>query len=181
MSAASHFPLLFMETTMPDTETVLSWVHFGDLHIKRAEEQNHRDFLALIDKGNRQFDPNSGRQVVREMLSVRAKVWSASGVARVFARVDNGEPTALARDPTDPSLWQASKDVGALSEGLHALTVDAIEIAGSSGRDTIAFSVGRYARPPRIGDGSDRDAIAARPEKGIAGTRLGPDRNGRKW
>ncbi|MGH2842418.1 MAG: metallophosphoesterase family protein [Solirubrobacteraceae bacterium] len=44
-----------METTMPDTETVLSWVHFGDLHITRAGEQNYRDFLALIDKANRYF------------------------------------------------------------------------------------------------------------------------------
>ncbi len=40
---------------MPDTDTVLSWVHFGDLHITRAGEENHRDFLALIDKANHYF------------------------------------------------------------------------------------------------------------------------------
>jgi 3',5'-cyclic-AMP phosphodiesterase len=44
-----------METTMPDTETVLSWVHFGDLHIAQAGKQNYRDFLSLIDKANHQF------------------------------------------------------------------------------------------------------------------------------
>ena len=31
---------------------VLSWVHFGDLHLTRSDEQNHRDFLALVKDAN---------------------------------------------------------------------------------------------------------------------------------
>jgi 3',5'-cyclic-AMP phosphodiesterase len=38
---------------MPQGESVVSWVHFGDLHLTRDGEQNHRDFLALIDAANR--------------------------------------------------------------------------------------------------------------------------------
>jgi Icc protein len=31
----------------------VSWIHFGDLHLTGAEEQNYRDFLTLIDEANR--------------------------------------------------------------------------------------------------------------------------------
>jgi 3',5'-cyclic-AMP phosphodiesterase len=39
---------------MPESD-VLSWVHFGDLHITQASEQNHWDFFALINKANQQL------------------------------------------------------------------------------------------------------------------------------
>jgi Icc protein len=32
---------------------LISWIHFGDLHIAGREEQNYRDFLTLIDEANR--------------------------------------------------------------------------------------------------------------------------------
>jgi Icc protein len=32
---------------------IISWIHFGDLHIAGEDEQNYRDFLALIDEANR--------------------------------------------------------------------------------------------------------------------------------
>jgi len=38
--------------TSIDDSGVLSWVHFGDLHITEAHEQNHHDFLALIEHAN---------------------------------------------------------------------------------------------------------------------------------
>jgi 3',5'-cyclic-AMP phosphodiesterase len=37
------------------TSSSLTWVHFGDLHITEGGEQNHRDFLALIDEVNTHF------------------------------------------------------------------------------------------------------------------------------
>jgi 3',5'-cyclic-AMP phosphodiesterase len=36
-------------TTLPSSVT---WVHFGDLHMTEGSEQNHRDFLSLIDEVN---------------------------------------------------------------------------------------------------------------------------------
>lgn len=33
----------------------LTWVHFGDLHLTQGGEQNHRDFLALVDEVNTHF------------------------------------------------------------------------------------------------------------------------------
>jgi 3',5'-cyclic-AMP phosphodiesterase len=129
-------------------------------------------------------DPGAPDQVVRETLRVRAKVWTAADVRHVFARVDDGEGIALAPDPNDPSLWEASEDIRTLSDGRHALTVEAGDTAGRAGQDTIAICVARsgpHTPPSRIGDGSDRDTVGAWPEKGILGTQLGPNRNGRKW
>ena len=31
----------------------VSWIHFGDLHISNEEDQNHGDFLELIEEANR--------------------------------------------------------------------------------------------------------------------------------
>lgn len=32
---------------------MISWIHFGDLHISERDEQNYRDFVHLIDEANR--------------------------------------------------------------------------------------------------------------------------------
>jgi Icc protein len=32
---------------------IISWIHFGDLHISGPDEQNYRDFLSLIEEANR--------------------------------------------------------------------------------------------------------------------------------
>lgn len=34
---------------MPDQTDILSWLHIGDLHIRRAGEENHRDLLRIVD------------------------------------------------------------------------------------------------------------------------------------
>jgi Icc protein len=37
----------------PDKTGVVSWVHFGDLHMTTRAEQNYRDLLLLVDEVNR--------------------------------------------------------------------------------------------------------------------------------
>jgi Icc protein len=39
----------------PDAAGVLSWLHFGDLHMTRAGEQNHLDLAAIVNEVNRAF------------------------------------------------------------------------------------------------------------------------------
>ncbi len=42
-----------MSTPAPEhSRPVLSWVHFGDLHLTRADEQNDLDFQALVQHAN---------------------------------------------------------------------------------------------------------------------------------
>jgi 3',5'-cyclic-AMP phosphodiesterase len=36
-----------------DQSDIVSWVHFGDLHMTTRQEQNHRDFVSLIEEVNR--------------------------------------------------------------------------------------------------------------------------------
>jgi 3',5'-cyclic-AMP phosphodiesterase len=41
-----------MSTNVHNQSNVLSWVHFGDLHITHRDEQNYQDFLTLIAHAN---------------------------------------------------------------------------------------------------------------------------------
>jgi len=36
-----------------DQSDIVSWVHFGDLHMTTPPEQNYRDFVSLIEEVNR--------------------------------------------------------------------------------------------------------------------------------
>jgi Icc protein len=37
----------------PDGAGIISWIHIGDLHMVRAQDQNHRDLVAIVDQVNR--------------------------------------------------------------------------------------------------------------------------------
>ena len=127
-------------------------------------------------------DHGSPHQVVRGPLRIAAMVLGMTAAGRVHASIDAGPEFAMASDGHTAGLWRAEpKD--ALADGLHRLTVCAEGETGVAS-DAITFVVshdGRYEPPPRIGDGSDRDAVGAWPDKHILGTQLGPNRNGRKW
>jgi 3',5'-cyclic-AMP phosphodiesterase len=91
----------------------------------------------------------------------------------------------MAPDPSAASQWAgAAADLEGIPKGRHRLTVRAEGADGAVGRETIEILIGRPdADDParRFADGSDRNAIGAWSGKGILGTQLGPNRNGRKW
>ena len=39
----------------PDAAGVISWVHLGNLHMTKAEEQNHLDLAEIVNEVNRAF------------------------------------------------------------------------------------------------------------------------------
>lgn len=41
-----------MTNTLAVSHASLSWVHFGDLHVRSADEENYMDFLQLIEEAN---------------------------------------------------------------------------------------------------------------------------------
>ena len=43
------------EPRPPDTAGVVSWVHFGDLHMTKAGEQNHLDLIEIVNEVNQAF------------------------------------------------------------------------------------------------------------------------------
>ncbi len=130
------------------------------------------------------IDSASADQVVSDTLRIRAKVWSSDGVRGAAFSIDGSPLLELAPDSGGRSVWSARHDVRELTDGLHRLTVRGVDETGSLSEESITFLTSHsrhYEAPQRHGDGSDRDAIGAWPEKGIPGGQLGPNRNGRKW
>ena len=69
------------------------------------------------------------------------------------------------------------------SDGCHDVAVLARCADGRRASDTISVltsQLGRYDAPARK-PGDNVNAIGAYREKGILGTQLGPNKNGRKW
>ncbi|WP_331295115.1 hypothetical protein [Methylobacterium hispanicum] len=68
-----------------------------------------------------------------------------------------------------------------MSCGARRIAVRAWDAEG--GRDEDAVEPARAGASPPVskGVGSDADALGSWPEKGLLGTQLGPNRNGRHW
>ena len=45
----------FFQPQSPDAAGVISWVHFGDLHMTKAGEQNHLDLTEIVNEVNQAF------------------------------------------------------------------------------------------------------------------------------
>jgi hypothetical protein len=90
--------------------------------------------------------------------------------------VDGGDAIAMARS-ADNALWTAPVD---LSAGLHR-----IEVSAGTDRDAIQVLVRSEQDIPRRGmpvaPGHDVHSVGAWPEHGLAGTQLGPNKNGKHW
>ena len=125
-------------------------------------------------------DPASSDQIVRGLISVRARAWG-DDFTSLTLRVND----AFVGDmlPSGEALWSAEWDSTRHSDGLHSLLVQARDRTGRREEDRIDVLVnqaGVYCPVPR--KSIDREnALGAWPEKHILGTQLGPDRNGRKW
>jgi predicted phosphodiesterase len=113
--------------------------------------------------------------VVAGRFRVSARVFGASPVQECRCRINEGPWTPLQREGLG---WAGSSEAPAKQ---FTLTVEATDIAGTKGTDTIVAAASGYQPPNRIVDGSDADALGAWPERHLLGTRLGPNRNGRQW
>jgi 3',5'-cyclic-AMP phosphodiesterase len=114
-------------------------------------------------------------------MTVRVKAWSDKKLLRGFAAV--GDQQVNLEQLTNSPMWQADVDAKRLSGRVYPLTVNLTDEAGKSGEDVIRVvvnSMGQYKTEVR--SISDKDnAVGAWPQRGILGTQLGPNKNGRKW
>ncbi len=111
----------------------------------------------------------------REDVRAVARTWSAHPIRVCRARLGDGK--WLEMRPRN-GLWELECE---LPEAQFNLTVEALDMSGSLGSDSIVVA-GRDCVPiKRVADGSDVNAVAAWPERHLLGTRLGPNRNGRQW
>ena len=68
-----------------------------------------------------------------------------------------------------------------IPDDTRVLAVEAEDSTGAIGREHIELATQDDLAANRHADGSDADAIEAWEERGIFGTQLGPNRNGKKW
>jgi 3',5'-cyclic-AMP phosphodiesterase len=115
-------------------------------------------------------------QVVSEPFLARAKVLGDARIERVEVQVDDGPWEMMTQAKDEPGTWQHR----CAAPG-DTLRVRACDAAGRSDADAIQVARPGWAAPDRAGNGSDEDRLEAWLERGILGTQLGPNRNGRQW
>jgi 3',5'-cyclic-AMP phosphodiesterase len=141
-------------------------------------------FVMITTPADQAFiiDPIRPDQVVRGVTAVRAKAWDAKGIICANCRIDDGPWRPMWQIGTGP-LWSCTWNSSEAADGCHDITVLAQCADGRTVADAISVLTsqsGRYDAPARTG-GDSVNAIGAYPGKGLLGTQLGPNRNGRKW
>jgi Icc protein len=111
---------------------------------------------------------------------IRAKAWSDHRIERVeFAMA--GLSGTMQR-VKESSVWQAEWQGESLPDGVYALTVRVLDALERRAEDAIRAVVGASpGEPPRRATRDQDNALPAWPERGLLGTQLGPNKNGRKW
>ncbi|MGY2051025.1 metallophosphoesterase family protein [Methylobacterium sp. JK268] len=135
-------------------------------------------FVLITSPADRRLahDPEHPGHVVGARASVRALVLGSEAVTACEAKVDDGPWQNL--EPLGGNRWGAEIT---WSGEARRLTVRARDAAGHQDEETIEPTADSGVIPVSRGLGSDADALGAWPEKGLLGTQLGPNRNGRKW
>lgn len=110
-------------------------------------------------------------------LTIRAKFWGT--VQGVTLHADIGGHRLPMLRVGNSQVWQTTLP-GSLPNGIHQLTVIAQPASGPAVEDRIQVRVG--PAPPAHRAPRDQDnALAAWPARGLLGTQLGPNKNGKKW
>ncbi|OKO81393.1 hypothetical protein AC628_07140 [Bradyrhizobium sp. NAS96.2] len=141
-------------------------------------------FVMITSPADQAFviDLDQPEQVVRGVAEVRAKTWDALGVVSAMCRIDDSSWQPMQRSGTS-TTWGCVWDSRESADGVHHVAVQVKTADGREASDAISVLTsqsGRYELPPYL-PGDDANAIGAYPEKGILGTQLGPNKNGRKW
>lgn len=110
-------------------------------------------------------------------ILVRVKTWASAPVREVF--VQTGALKAMLASQ-DGLLWEAKLDVQGLPPGTQELKAVATDANGDQHSSSIRLRVG--PAPERtFADVDQENAIGEWKERGLLGTQLGPNKNGKKW
>ena len=110
-------------------------------------------------------------------IGVHAKVWSRHKLTKVTGRL---RETSVAMTSEDGIFWKAHLNMSGLPEGQHDLQVMAEAEDGELFRSGIRLTSG-FASEPAFSAIDHENAIGEWSERGLLGTQLGPNKNGRKW
>ena len=121
-------------------------------------------------------DPDDPDHVPGARCEVRATVLWPRRIARCICGVDDGPDVEM--QEVAPSRYVATITVPA---NAITIAVEASDEDGLTGFEFIEIARHAHLAGERRADGSDADTIGAWEARGILGTQLGPNRNGRKW
>lgn len=122
-------------------------------------------------------DPGNDRHAPRgTTCKVRATVLGPHDIVACTCSVDGGAPVPM--HAAGPTRFAVATD---LPVDARSLRVEARAEDGSLAFETVELAETSDFSAERRADGSDADAVGAWPERGILGTQLGPNRNGRQW
>ena len=116
-------------------------------------------------------------EVVPSVTDVRAKIWSSDSVREVTVSTE-GVLGALTSE--DGIVWQGKLDLRHLPEGAHELRVAATGASQRQMKTSIRLRIGPLPRR-EFDDVDHENAIGEWSERGLLGTQLGPNKNGKKW
>ncbi|SFS18954.1 3',5'-cyclic AMP phosphodiesterase CpdA [Granulicella pectinivorans] len=106
-------------------------------------------------------------------LPVHARIWSSRPVHAVTARIGDLRTSLISEDGV---FWTGALDTGTLHNGTYELHVSADDKLNSSIRVVLGPWPDR-----RFAEIDHENAIGEWRERGLLGTQLGPNKNGKKW
>lgn len=113
-------------------------------------------------------------------ILVRAKVWGAAPIKHACSRC--GDQTVQLLQIRESHVWEGELERSALPDGEYSLSVLVEDANRNTAEDSIAMVLGASAYKSREHSDHDQEnSIGAWPERGLLGTQLGPNKNGRKW
>jgi hypothetical protein len=125
-------------------------------------------------------DPALDGHIANDKIVVRVKAWASARVVSAVARLA-GRTAAMTQIPQS-NVWQVELERGTLADGVHPLTVDISDQDGKTAQDDIRLVLGASSyKPPQRSERDQDNAVGAWPDRGMMGTQLGPNKNGRKW
>jgi 3',5'-cyclic-AMP phosphodiesterase len=117
--------------------------------------------------------PENANQLIRREAELHVKVWSDPEILSVTYTIDDRREKRSLKRVADTALWAGP--FGPLAGTRPNLKTEGIRSVWR-----LRMRQEKYVAPQRqFGDNSN--AVGAWPEKGILGTQLGPNKNGRKW
>lgn len=112
-----------------------------------------------------------------ERFEVRALAFGDRPIERCSVRIEDGPWLSMARHDGDHRF----RAVVQPAAGARRITVRAVDASGRSDEDVVELLTQDGSLPVSRGYGSDADSIGLWAERGVLGTQLGPNRNGRHW
>lgn len=138
--------------------------------------------VMITSPADERFITEAGMEalILSQAIRVRAKAWGEAPIRNAVASV--GDRTVMLENKPGSNVWEGEFQGDTLENGIHSLVVEIHDSTGRPAQDEIRIVCGPSAYRAREHAARDRDnAIGAWPERGLLGTQLGPNKNGRKW